>query len=521
MTEDKIEHMMVLMIDSSWKIMKCSLLQIGVLFLMSFLWGFNLALCLLVVLYTFLFGTYFLILDKEQWWSKWLAVPYLIYSALTIVCSLCWDSYFPSIVFGLLFPLYGAVCVIAVKLINRYIKKQSHSRLKRWLLIIGLFMVLFLTKSFSNEWWCRSHGSIESEKQELIERRDYLVSNTVIPPDKLLKKMPKGIGAQFQGEWALYTCSMLSAALTNMATLYPDTRKENLAYIDSLIQIVMSAEIRAYDGDRWGEDPLNSLESDNSHISYISHLSWMMLGYKASGGDKKYDVLLADLCKTMNRRIVQNPSLNLPTYPGEPIYVPDMLVAIVALSEYSQISGGRYSSTVRRWMKRAKTEWIDRETGLLVSLLQDNGKQIEGAPIKGSYTALNCSYLTYIDDEFSREQYAKLKSLFWKDGVISGFKEYHDRSCFIGFDIDAGPIIGGLSPSATAFATGAVTYCGDDEIRQKILRTAEKAGHTIAGNGQRHYALADMALVGEAIMLAMRTHYRQPKPSGVVSKRDK
>lgn len=49
-------------------------------------------------------------------------------------------------------------------------------------------------------------------------------------------------------------------------------------------------------------------------------------------------------------------------------------------------------------------------------------------------------------------------------------------------------------------------------MRSQILRTAEKAGHTILWNGKKHYALANVALVGEAIMLAMRTNYKECAP---------
>ena len=42
-----------------------------------------------------------------------------------------------------------------------------------------------------------------------------------------------------------------------------------------------------------------------------------------------------------------------------------------------------------------------------------------------------------------------------------------------------------------------------------IIRTAETAGHTIKLGKNRHYLLANIALVGEAIMLAMRTHVRR------------
>ena len=73
-------------------------------------------------------------------------------------------------------------------------------------------------------------------------------------------------------------------------------------------------------------------------------------------------------------------------------------------------------------------------------------------------------------------------------------------------DIDAGPILLQLSPSGTAFMTGAATYFNDDIKRAKILRTAEIAGHTIKLGMKRHYLLANIALVGESIMLAMRTN---------------
>jgi hypothetical protein len=239
---------------------------------------------------------------------------------------------------------------------------------------------------------------------------------------------------------------MLSASLVNISHLYPETREENIQHIDSLISIVMSPELRHYDTMRWGEEPLESLNGDNSHISYLSHLAWMMCGYKEMGGGDKYDNLLARLCETMNRRLCQSRGFNLPTYPNEPIYIPDMLVAIVALDKYADLSGGTYRSTVYRWVERAKRDWLDEDTGLLVSFLNEDGTKLYHASVRGSYSALNCYYLTLIDEEFAREQYGRLKTLFWKDGFVDGLKEYWDRTCWLGMDIDAGPILLELSP---------------------------------------------------------------------------
>ena len=63
-------------------------------------------------------------------------------------------------------------------------------------------------------------------------------------------------------------------------------------------------------------------------------------------------------------------------------------------------------------------------------------------------------------------------------------------------DIDAGPIIMNLSPSATAFAIGSATYFDYKDFRNKLLKTAEIAGHTVKWDNERHYILANLALVG-------------------------
>ena len=349
-------------------------------------------------------------------------------------------------------------------------------------------------------------GSFEGEKKEIIRRANYLTSKVATSPQQLLDEMPSGIGTQFQGEWALYTCSMTCAALANIAILYPQNKELSIKFIGQIIDIAMSEEIREYDKLRWGEDPMDGIYGNLSHISNYSHLAWMISRYKQIGGDGKYDELYHTLCKSMNRRICQSSILNLPTYPGESIYIPDMLVAIVALHNYASQYNGEYRSTVKLWIERAKKEWIDKETGQLASFLVQNGNSAEiEPPVKGSYSALNCYYLSLIDTEFAKEQYECLKEIFKQTFPFNGISEYYDRSYWLGLDIDAGPIIFNLSPSGTAFAIGCATSLGDMEFRNQLLKTAEIAGSTIRWFDKSHYLLANVALVGEAIALAMRT----------------
>ena len=122
--------------------------------------------------------------------------------------------------------------------------------------------------------------------------------------------------------------------------------------------------------------------------------------------------------------------------------------------------------------------------------------------------------LTQVDGLFAREQYERMKSTLRKDcdvfgARLCGIKEFLRKSPKLSFDVNAGPIVEGLSASGTAWAIGSATYFKDWEFRSQMLRTAEIAGNTIQDKDKRHYRLGELAIVGEAVVLAMKTHARR------------
>lgn len=42
----------------------------------------------------------------------------------------------------------------------------------------------------------------ETEKNDILKRRNYLIEQVIVEPQDLLNKMPAAVGPQFQGEWA-------------------------------------------------------------------------------------------------------------------------------------------------------------------------------------------------------------------------------------------------------------------------------------------------------------------------------
>lgn len=333
-------------------------------------------------------------------------------------------------------------------------------------------------------------GSFESEKNDILGRAEYLLNETCTTPENIINKMPSYIGRHFQGEWAIYTLSMTSLALANIATLYPDTKTWVSKGIDGLIQTALSDEIKEYDIVACGNNP------NKGHLSYYSLVALMISAYRYASDDGKYNLLHASLIEKLYNQIRDSENLNIGTYPGQPIYVPDMAAAIAALAIYPS---GYFKPFVKEWVDYMKHNYIDPETGLIASTINEYKDNV-----LGSYTALTIYYLTFIDEEFACEQYALFKKHFLKTGLLTGIKERTDGSSNGIFTIDSGPVLFGLSPSGTAFGISGATYFKDWSTRNKMLRTGEIAGFSTMKN-QRHYLLSNVALVGEAIVLAMRT----------------
>lgn len=101
----------------------------------------------------------------------------------------------------------------------------------------------------------------------------------------------------------------------------------------------------------------------------------------------------------------------------------------------------------------------------------------------------------------------KIEKLHRRETPVFGISEFLDKSPMFSFDVDAGPIVFGLSPSGTTFALGAATWLSDWEMRSKLLQTASTASDTIVDEAQNtcHYRLGEVALCGEAVALGMRT----------------
>ena len=149
---------------------------------------------------------------------------------------------------------------------------------KKWMIIIILFIfILMVFKACWVKCATSDQGSFDLERKEIIRRANYLTSKVATSPQELLDEMTSGIGAQFQGEWALYSCSMTTAALANIAILYPQNKELSIKYIGKIIVIALSTEIHEYEAYSWKTVPewkimiSNCIRNHPFHITTVQY----------------------------------------------------------------------------------------------------------------------------------------------------------------------------------------------------------------------------------------------------------
>ena len=161
-------------IDCTLGIGKWFILQLFLYFLMPYLWNYEYVVgtIISIFMYTIFYVCYWEFVSKEVRILR-LFVPYLIYGAITTILYCVVDNWSSSLWFCWMLPIYGLVCLLCTKLFQKYskgIRKNIRGGKMIVLLIIVSFIILL--KVFSVLWICKEHGTFESEKNDILERRN-------------------------------------------------------------------------------------------------------------------------------------------------------------------------------------------------------------------------------------------------------------------------------------------------------------------------------------------------------------
>lgn len=207
----------------------------------------------------------------------------------------------------------------------------------------------------------------------------------------------------------------------------------------------------------------------------------------------------------------------LQAYPGQAWPV-DSTVAIASLRLHDHLFGGglpdrdRFTTVIDRWVGQVR-ERLDPATDLVPHEVSVR----DGSPLVGaratSQTVIH-RFLPEIDPAFARDQYARFRERFvaYPGGFGPGLREYPHGVDGRG-DVDSGPLIAGISLSATVVGLGAARVNGDADLAAALGSAGELLGLPIDLPRTKRYAFGALPIGDAFVVWSSTAHLLTTTPS--------
>lgn len=284
-------------------------------------------------------------------------------------------------------------------------------------------------------------------------------------------------------EWGLFTLSFSTYALANLARQQPDLRAEAARTMRRAVAVALTAPMQQpYHG--LGDDRLAGYVLPGS-VLYLGHLNLMLGCLRQLEPGTPYGPLHDSLSARLYRQLGASPAGNLASYPNR-YWVPDNTVALASLALHSSLTGSPYQRAGACWVARARRNWLDPATGLLVSMVDTAGQPSEEP--RGSHLGWSIWFLARFDSAFARQQYQRYQAAHSTNlGVLRLYREQPGRYTTGAGDVDSGPLILGYGIPATAFALADAVALRDGRNAQRLRRVVNIGRREIrAGNELRY-----------------------------------
>lgn len=190
----------------------------------------------------------------------------------------------------------------------------------------------------------------------------------------------------------------------------------------------------------------------------------------------------------------------LQAYPGGSWPV-DTVVAVAAVVAADAAAATDHRRVVRRWLASVPS-FLDARTGLLPHRVDPlSGRALEGA--RGSSQSVIQRFWPSIDPSGAPASYRRYRQRFLtRELGFVGIREYPYGPGGRG-DADTGPLVLGMSASASAVSIGAALANGDRSLAVALAREAEVLGVPVSWHGRRRYAGGQLP-VGDAFLVWAR-----------------
>lgn len=306
---------------------------------------------------------------------------------------------------------------------------------------------------------------------------------------------------RFAGEWALVTHQMTALGLAQIALAHPEQRARLAPEVTRAALKSWRPEMRGFGTRAWGEDALASLGSSHGH-AYLAYpalavgMARLLDPAFPAAKAREHDALIA----AYERRMLASPTGLIETYPGE-AYPTDCAAVAGAIAVHGRVTGTDHTRVLARWAELVQRKQIDPASGFVIQRMGAADGRAHDVP-RGSGTALGAYFAGFADRAVARRLD---DALFRHESTLFGFgavDEYAPGTSGRG-DVDSGPVVLGVSVTATGCALAAARASGRRDDFERLYRSTELLGAPVVEGDRRRFLSGGP--IGDALLLAMLT----------------
>jgi hypothetical protein len=307
--------------------------------------------------------------------------------------------------------------------------------------------------------------------------------------------------ALFDQEWIFGTYQMAALGFGQVALEHPEDAAQNRERMERAMDRMLAPAGHSFDTAAWHREGISALDSLEGHVAFLGYANLVLSLHRRVFGDSKYAALNDAMTAALVRRFKASRFRPIETYPGQ-IFPVDNSAGIASIALHAKATG-HPEPVLTRLMDGFRRQSVNAKTGLLIQSLHMDGSGLD-AP-RGSGTALGAYFMSFADVPFSYELHAAVeRELATHVFGFRAVREYPDSVARGSGDIDSGPLVFGLSVSATGFALAGCRIHHDETCYRELLSTANLFGAPF-DRGEAGRTFVAGGPLGDAILFAMQT----------------
>ncbi len=309
--------------------------------------------------------------------------------------------------------------------------------------------------------------------------------------------------ARFDGQSAIAVYQMTALGLGQFVLEHPERKTEYLPTIERAVERLIDPRTHPYAAQMYGRHGTRGLGSGgHAYMGYVN-LGLGML--RRLDPETPHAALHDRLTSELADHLARSPTGLVETYPGE-TWPPDVAAVAGSIGLHGTATGRDWSVVLEPWARRF-AECAIGEGGYLVQRIRTGSCTAVDAP-RGSGTAVAAYFLGFADRRLSQRLWNALRDTGYQSWLgFGGVREYLPGKGGAG-DLNAGPILLGMSAGASGFGLGAARAHGDRERYIGIYRTGALLSVPVSDREGSRFALG--GVLGNALLLAMLTAERPP-----------